>query len=170
VQAPLPVLAAGAEEEEVSARLAELERGLGGKLPRGLETRSKELHAPIFVSSTGLAVGVALQFFSRNGQPAPQRFVVSDELQEGVLKSLLAPSRHSEILRAWEYGGMEGAIKAAESQLLKLGAIPWEVREVPAGLPSLLAEIEELSALLEAGAYDQSFAARLAQKGYDLFV
>ena len=153
----------------VPARLAELEKELGGQLPRGLEVRSKEFYAPIFAGPTGLAVGVTFQFSTRNGASIPQRFVVADEPEEEVHKSFLAPSRHSEIVQAWKHGGLKPAIRLAEQQLIGLGMVPWPVQEVPAGLPGLLAEIQELSALLEAGSYDQTFAARFAQKVYDLF-
>lgn len=177
-------LAAGAEETEqvgdvlfketaapaVPALLAQLEAGLGGETSRAPRA-GNDLYAPIFADPTGLAVGVSLQFAqSSQGGWMPQRFVVANEAEEQVLKGLLIPSRHSEIVRAWEHGGVEGAILFAQQQLEGSGLLGWPVRDLPTDLSGLLAEVQKLAALLEAGSYDPVFAAKLAQKAYDLFV
>jgi hypothetical protein len=191
VQMPIPALeqATGAEQPNDSvwhgplwdvdpratapfpARLAALEKELDVQLSQRTRVGT-DLYAPIFIDPTGLAVGVTLQFAqSQDGRrDMPQRFVVANESQEEVLKDLLAGHRHADIIRAWEHGGMDGAIEFAESRLANEGFLAWPVRDLPMDAAGLLAEIEELSTLLEAGDYDPVFASRLAQKVFDLFV
>ena len=102
----------------------------------------------------------------------PQRFVVANESQEQVLRQMLGPARHSDIVRAWEHGGVEGAIKAAEQALDADGVIPWPVRNLPTHRLDLIAEMRKLAALLEAGEqeYDPETAAQIILKLYDQFV
>lgn len=156
----------------VPARLADLAGEAGGQAARDVRVGGN-VYGPIFVDPTGLAVGVTLQFArTPDGRAMPQRFVVANEPQEQALLGVLAEERHSDIVRAWQYpGGVQEAVEAAEQDLMnRYGVLGWPVRALPTSLAGLMAEIRELAALLEAGNYDAEFAAKLAQRAYELFV